>query len=277
MSPAKARRICVRAWEKLKTALAASEQERQTEAWHAHYRANDLSSVEDYILGSMERFALLLHLAARHTYLPGGGSPRVLDAGAGYGMQAACFAEAGWEVFASDVYAASPPLNKLGIQYRQWNLEADPPPFEANFFDAVILSQTIEHFTYSPRKPLEHLINILRPGGILVLDAPNIASLRNVWRLLRGKTIMWSLYDHWLAAEPRIVHGVPYYDRHNREYSRQDFLDIARFFGLDVLEIRYYSPIHPRKSWPARLAGRMRDLVPFWRKGICGVLRKPAA
>lgn len=274
MRRSEALRICRGAWKDLRSAMQAGHAQEQ---WHERYQAGNLQGVDAYVQGSMERFALLLDLAERFAPAPTGRPRRVLDAGAGYGVQAAAFARAGWQVSASDVYAQAPMLEQLGIEYRRWHLEAEPAPFEPASFEAVVLSQTIEHFTHSPREPLRKMLELLVPQGILVLDAPNISSLRNVWRLIRGKSIMWSLHDHWLAAEPEVVHGVPYYDRHNREYSRQDFLDIARFFGLEACSIRYYSPIHPGKPLAARVAARIRDIVPVWRKGVCAVLRKPAA
>lgn len=259
--------LALRAWEQVKNALQDSTE--VCDRWHIQY-VTEINEIEKYVLGSLDRFCLIYD--SIHRRLQGHGV--VLDAGAGYGIQVTMFQESGYEVVACDLYSNLPVYQKLGIPYYRWHLEAEPAPFPPEYFDAVILSQTIEHFTYSPKHALEELLRILKPRGWLLIDAPNISSLRNIWRLLRGRTIHWSLRKHYLEQKPEVVNGVPYFDRHNREYAREDFEDIAEFFGLRIEECRYYSPIHPHKPWWARVLANIRDIVPCWRKGIYALYQK---
>jgi SAM-dependent methyltransferase len=264
-----ARQAVIRAWDTMRPLLADAV--AHDEAWVRRYMPS-LDDIENYFYGSIDRFALLLQAIA--VRLPAGS--RVLDAGAGYGMQPIAFGQAGFEAHASDIYETLPIYEPLGVHYRRWHLEADPAPYADDAFDAVILAQTIEHFTYSPRHAIEELVRITRPGGVILIDAPNISSFHNISRLIRGKTIMWSMKKHYLEQEPLITHGIPYYDRHNHELCRQDMRDIAEYFGLDLLACRFYSPHNRKRGQLANAVSRIRDLAPLWRKGIYAVMRVPA-
>jgi 2-polyprenyl-3-methyl-5-hydroxy-6-metoxy-1,4-benzoquinol methylase len=58
-------------------------------------------------------------------------------------------------------------------------------PYENEFFDVVFAGELIEHL-FDPEKFLARCHRILKPGGILVLTTPNLASLTNSYRLLLG-------------------------------------------------------------------------------------------
>ncbi len=251
-------------WKQLKPLLDAVR-EQSNDPWLKQYYPPS-AAMDDYFFGSVDRFAMLLHVLAQRC--PAGG--RILDAGAGYAMQTIALNKAGYETYAADVYQGLSIYPQLNIPYQQWHLEAaTESPFEENFFDAVILSQTIEHFTYSPLEPIKQLLHVIRPGGYLLIDAPNISSFHNISRLFRGKSIHWGLKKHYLEQKPMNLNGVPYYDRHNHEYAMQDLRDIADYFSLSICEQGYYSPINRQKKSSISIAfSQLRDAVPHWRKGL---------
>ncbi len=258
------------AWEKLRP-LLTHEIKTSEDDWVQRY-CPDASEVETYFWGSRDRFAMLLQLLSNR--LHSGAS--ILDAGAGYGVQPAVLKTAGFEAFASDIYDGVQLYEPLGIKYKPWHLEAEAAPYPDNTFDAVVLSQTIEHFTYSPRKPLEEMLRITKPGGYILIDAPNIAAFRNISRLLRGKSIHWDMKKHYLEQEPSITNGTPYYDRHNHEYAMQDFHDIASYFNLEMVDNGYFSPLNWKmKSRFVNMTSYLRDIVPHWRKSLYAMFRLP--
>jgi SAM-dependent methyltransferase len=229
-------------------------------------------ALDEYFRGSSYRFALLVSILRQK--LPRGA--KVLDAGSGHGILAAALQAAGFSAYASDLHEGLPVFDHLQIPYSTWHLEAEPAPYRDRTFDAVVLSQTIEHFTYSPLQPLREIIRIVKPGGFILIDAPNISSFRNISRLIRGKTLHWDLKKHYLEQKPEVRNGIPYYDRHNREYSMQDLRDIAGFFGLELEMARYYSSYNRHKrGMIAVLASRIRDGIRPWRKSILGLFRVP--
>ncbi|MDX8414541.1 MAG: class I SAM-dependent methyltransferase [Mariprofundales bacterium] len=252
------------AWQQLRPLLADAADNHE-QPWLEKYVGESMSDMDDYVAGSHDRFAMIIdQLRPRLA-----SSARVLDAGAGYGIQAAACKLAGWNACASDLYDGLSLFDRLEIPYSRWHLEIDRAPFEDHAFDAVVLSQTIEHFTYSPRHAVEQMIRITRPGGYLLIDAPNISAFHNISRLIRGKSIHWDMGKHYLQQEPLVANGIPFFDRHNHEYAMQDLHDIANHFALTILEKGYYSPLNRVKNSVITLAfAHLRDLVPHWRKGL---------
>lgn len=258
-------------WERCKKHFRNNTASERSHSWE-QADEDSLRDLDEYFDGSSYRFAMLLTLAKKH--LPNGA--KVLDAGAGHGVLAVALKDSGFDAEASDLHKGLAVFNAENVPYHTWHLEAQKAPFPDNSFDAVILSQTIEHFTYSPLHPLKEIIRILRPGGIMIIDAPNISCFRNTSRLLRGKSLHWNFKKHYLAQVPEIENNVPYYDRHNHEYSREDLLDIADFFSLSIEEVKYYSSYNRKKrGLIAILFSQLRDSIRHWSKGIYAVYRLP--
>ncbi len=59
-------------------------------------------------------------------------------------------------------------------------------PFRANEFDVVIMAEVIEHIT-NEKFVMGECTRVLKKDGLLVLSTPNVASLVNRLRLLRGR------------------------------------------------------------------------------------------
>src|SRR5205807_2035915 len=64
----------------------------------------------------------------------------------------------------------------------------DSADFEPNSFDAVVLSQVVEHLP-NPVRAMDTVYELLRPGGRIVVFTPNIYS---VWQRCFGRE--WA---HW--------------------------------------------------------------------------------
>jgi len=258
-------------WKRCKKHFLENSPSQRSHSWE-QADEDSLRALNEYFHGSAYRFAMLVSLSKK--YLPH--HAKILDAGSGHGVLSLALKDAGFDAVASDLHQGLEIFKKESIPYFQWHLEAHEAPFPDNSFDAIILSQTIEHFTFSPLHPLQELIRILRPNGILIIDAPNISCFRNVSRLIRGKSVHWEFKKHYLEQVPETIEGIPYYDRHNHEYSREDLMDIADFFNLTVEEIDYYSSCNTKKRGKvAILVARVRDVIKHWRKGIYAVYRLP--
>jgi len=165
----------------------------------------------------------------------------------------------------------------LGIEWHQCNIEADLLPFPDCEFSGVYMGQLMEHFTYSPRKPLQEIKRVLKAGGLLVIDAPNVGELHNFYRLIRGKNILWDYKKHYIDAEPIFYKGLPYFDRHNREFTANDLRVLAESCGFEVVRTAYIrSARHGLKGFrrfeiPFTY---LRDLIPLFRKSVMLVARK---
>lgn len=126
--------------------------------------------------------------AMRYRHLPpqpvGGG--RVLDVGCGNGGFLAVAREAGWEVEGVDFdIEAVNAARSLGLNVRHGGIELFLD--KCACYDVITLSHVIEH-VHDPVALVQRLYELLKPGGMLWLETPNIDSLgsRRFGRNWRG-------------------------------------------------------------------------------------------
>jgi len=100
---------------------------------------------------------------------------RLIDIGCGSGEFLYQMKNFGWEVYGVEISQESADMgNKQGLNIFCGELgEAD---FPDNFFDVVVLSQTLEH-VYSPGSYLEKIHRLLKEGGLLIIGVPNVGCL----------------------------------------------------------------------------------------------------
>lgn len=102
------------------------------------------------------------------------------------------------------------------------DIENDLLPFEDNSFDAIYFTEVLEHIAIkNPKYILPEFLRVLKPGGIFVLSTPNICNISNVFSLMNGKNVFW---------HNEIFYGS--LDRHNREYTPQEVLDLVTNVGF---------------------------------------------
>jgi 2-polyprenyl-3-methyl-5-hydroxy-6-metoxy-1,4-benzoquinol methylase len=67
-------------------------------------------------------------------------------------------------------------FNKANVTMQTANIEADQLDIPDDSLDLVIMSQLIEHLVH-PRKAVEIIIPKLKPGGMILIETPNIGGL----------------------------------------------------------------------------------------------------
>ena len=119
---------------------------------------------------------------------------RILDVGCAVGLFVRAAQNAGWEASGGDV---SEPLvkygrTKLGLQLHCGDLQSAGYP--DNWFDAVVLWDVVEHLL-DPLGELAEIRRVLRPGGRLILQTPNVDSITH--ELLGNQ---WDMFvtDHFV-------------------------------------------------------------------------------
>ena len=110
-----------------------------------------------------------------------------LDVGCGLGFFSERLARRGAEVTACDlgeslVRIAAVRANCTGIVADALRLRAR---FAADSFDLVCSSECIEH-TPSPHTAIEQMVEVLRPGGLIVLSTPNLLW----WPAVKGASLL---------------------------------------------------------------------------------------
>ncbi|HCI53563.1 MAG TPA: class I SAM-dependent methyltransferase [Gallionella sp.] len=99
---------------------------------------------------------------------------RLLDVGCGNGNFLVSAQEAGWQVSGIEPDAkAAEVAHDRGLEVTVGTI--DDLSHIANFFDVITVSHVIEH-VHEPREFLQHIHRLLKPGGIVFIDTPNIES-----------------------------------------------------------------------------------------------------
>jgi SAM-dependent methyltransferase len=229
---------------------------------------------EDYFLGCCDRWSMVIQELSRYQ-----DTGRILDIGAHEGFLCGALVKFGYSATALDFesHIEEPIWARMGIEWRQCHIEADPIPFPDEHFSGVYMGQLLEHFTYSPRKPFQEMRRVLKSGGLLVVDVPNVGEWHNFYRLMRGKNILWDYRKHYIDYEPYVYKGRPYFDRHNREFTPDELKALAETCGLETLKVRYVRSRRIRKKGFRSLEApftALRDLIPLFKKAIMLTARK---
>lgn len=233
------------------------------------YKLPNLQDDEDFF-SSLDRFSDIA-IAFKN-------SPCVLDVGSGGGILASILSALGHEVYAVDFFDRSrnATYQMHPIVFKVCNIEADPLPFDDGFFDAISCCQTFEHFTHSHLPPLLEMKRKLAPGGLIEIDVPNAACLRNRSRLLRGKHITWDYLEHYVHVQPSIYNGREYYpNRHNREFTRKELVLLLHAAGFSSIKVSFLRDERIRTSIGKirSIGSYVRNSIPSFRKSLMGMAR----
>jgi 2-polyprenyl-3-methyl-5-hydroxy-6-metoxy-1,4-benzoquinol methylase len=110
----------------------------------------------------------------RHIPSPKSGSNKLLDVGCGDGSFLLLAKSCGWEVCGVDPdEAAVTSAIKKGLDVYQGGAEHFRDQKEV--FDVITLSHVIEH-VHSPKKTIGNCYDLLKPGGTIWIETPNIDS-----------------------------------------------------------------------------------------------------
>lgn len=212
----------------------------------------DADHVRQYILGCVERFALVVASARRFAGPP---PRRVMEVGPAYGVTALSLRRLGYEVLTCEmpdsisVYCHV--LLEEGVRVEPWDIHASECPLAEHEFDVIIASEVLEHLQMSLRSAIERLHRALAPNGILVLTTPNLRRLSNVVRLLSGRNIC-EAFPH----NPDIRNGLVIDSRtHPWEPTPHDLCVAVRQCGLSVRIVTGFTV--EASGWLRRLAYAM--------------------
>lgn len=69
-------------------------------------------------------------------------------------------------------------------------------PYQDNLFDFIYMGEVLEH-TWVPKQVIDECYRVLKPGGQLIMDTPNVYSLSRILRYLAtGKDIILGNPEH---------------------------------------------------------------------------------
>lgn len=193
-------------------------------------------------------------------------SADVLDVGGG---QLALLASKLWgdRAVVADVSGPQfPYLRSQGVETVNWNLCEEVQPFQGRF-DAIFLSEVIEHLPIPGHIVLEKLRAALRNGGKLVCSTPNLYRPRNVIYLAMGKPI----FDYFRYPTDRGLGHVLEYSSDHLRYQ----IERAGFTNCRI-ELRHFA--HSPERIPARVLawlGSPLYLMPRFRDNLLATATAP--
>ncbi|MCA1690678.1 MAG: methyltransferase domain-containing protein [Acidimicrobiales bacterium] len=136
-----------------------------------------------------------------------GGPGRLVDLGGGVGHFAELALDLGWDAYSIDVapLAAEAAAERLGAE-RSFTT---PPPGLTGICDAVTLWCVIAHVD-DPGALIKEALNLLRPGGRLLLTTPNFRFQRPYARFLAriGRPVDFVALEHYLHFSPSALDRV---------------------------------------------------------------------
>jgi SAM-dependent methyltransferase len=194
---------------------------------------------------------------------------RIVDLGAGLGALAPLLAAlgaraavvddlgGGGSVDRDDVAGARAVLAgfrlAFGLEAFEQDLLTTPLPFPDGSVDAVTSFHCFEHLHHSPRRLMEEVRRILRPGGRFVVGTPNAVNLRKRVAVLFGRTNLGTLQEWYWEG--------PVFRGHVREPVVEDLVRLCEWSALRVERVVGRNFLARRSRSYARLPRALRPLV----------------
>lgn len=170
---------------------------------------------------------------------------RVLEISSFLGVVDIALAKIGFEVYTYDIpeFQNNSKLNEL---YSKFNVHPSSGylkdvwqnglPYPDNHFDAVILSEVIEHLNFNPLPVLQEINRILKKDGILYITTPNQVNLINRIKIILGRSIRNSISDSvtQLDQTKHTICGI-----HWREYTLEELIQLLEIMGFTITTYTY--------------------------------------
>jgi SAM-dependent methyltransferase len=145
---------------------------------------------------------------------------KVLDIGCGNGRFLGNLIERDFEGYGIELSGRAAERAKLIPKLNLTIGQLGPDTFEENFFDVITMWHVFEHME-EPRKTLDIIRKILKPGGCLMMSLPNIDSLQS--KIFGG---------NWLHLDP---------PRHLFFVGAVDLISKMKGFGFVLVKQRHLS------------------------------------
>jgi ubiquinone/menaquinone biosynthesis C-methylase UbiE len=108
------------------------------------------------------------------------------------------------------------------IEISHSDAESDRLPFADNEVDVVSACEILEHFDHFPAHLAGEIRRVLKPGGLLCITVPNVASIAHILKLIAGKNI----YMRYRSDSS---------GRHKHEYTAAQLRAFVRYLGMDAV------------------------------------------
>jgi SAM-dependent methyltransferase len=216
-----------------------------------------------YFEDQRDRFLHDLALVAR--FHVGG---RVLEVGSYPGYFSWCLKRLGYDAVGVDLDPSRTTAfdREHGLTVMRCDIERERLPFDDGRFRLVVCSEVFEHLRVDPLHALDEIHRALEPGGVLLLQTPNLYSVGNVARFVTGGGVFPGAYGEFSK-----LRGVGHMG-HIREYSRAEVREFLARSGFEIVETR---TLAHRPSHTGPITDLVYRLVPAFRPFQLWLARKP--
>ena len=207
---------------------------------------------DTYPAGMRERERLDVERICFHVELVHRQGARLVDLGGGLGMFSPACASLGMDAFLVDDFSDSvsddhriediPAHRNSGVHVIRTPVLEWGRYFESNSLDVVTIFDSMEHWHHSPRPVLIEAHRALRPGGTLLISAPNAVNLYKRFTVPLGRG-NWSDFDDWFYPEQ--------FRGHVREPVLADLLRLVDELGFIKLGVW-------GRNWAGYLGGKLK-------------------
>lgn len=216
-------------------ALARELEGFSIKVFERHYGPLTNYSLTGYLRQNRIRVLNLVQLLRRR----GLASGRVLEVGSLYGSFPLPLQRLGYQVTAVDRYREYPTLEPVctlmehaGVEIVHTTRDDEVERLAAlGTYDCVISMAVVEHIPHTPRLFLESLRSHVRPGGLLVIDTPNLTRYWNRKAFAEGRSPFMDIRSQYFAEVP--------YEGHHREYTGQELVWMLEQLGGGTIELQY--------------------------------------
>jgi len=207
----------------------------------------------DFFAAYLKQSIIRVDHCVRQLREAGINSGAVLDVGSLFGQFALTLQRLGYHVTAVDRYRTYRGALDWYVQFmRDEGIEVISTTRENEVealadlgsFDAVLSMAVIEHVPHTPRLFLEGLASHVAPGGVVVIDTPNIARYWNRRRMATGESIHQPIENQYFADIP--------YEGHHREYTKSEMIWMFEQIGCRNIRTRLfdYNLLQFPELWP---------------------------
>jgi len=162
-----------------------------------------------------------------------GDTRTICDVGGFWGAFPMVLAKAGYQVVMTEAFCyyghafdgIFSCIRKSGVEI----VDFDPfgeKPFSYGQFDAVTAMAILEHYPHSLARVMTHVVEMVRPGGRLFIDVPNIAYWPKRIALLKGKSPLVPIMDILQSEIPFVGH--------HHEFTMEELLDLVHWTGYSA-------------------------------------------